>query len=432
MGECQVCCCAYTGVKRKLVECAFCAYQACSSCVQKYLVSAPQDAQCMACKTPWNREFVDANFTRSWVLGAYKAHRERVLVEREMALLPASQAMVENYRAAREVETELQDIRDEHTQLHRRMMVLTLDSQAKHAQLRNLQANSYRGARVLQTTGGADRRTFVRACPSEGCRGFLSTAWKCGVCDVYVCPKCHEIKGQERAGEHVCNPDNVATAALLAKDTRPCPKCGSLIHKIEGCDQMFCTACNTAFSWTSGVIVTTGIHNPHWYDYMRRTQGYVPRAQGDIPCGGLCGLWELTNNLRQRGGGGGDDAKMLERFHRSVVHVQNNDMRRLAGHYGIADNADLRLKYLIKEIDAEEWKRRLQQREKKRSKDLEMRMVFQMYCNVVSEGFRKLLAAEADVLDTLRELRTLRDYANVSLQAIAQRYNMSPHQIYVN
>ena len=26
------------------------------------------------------------------------------------------------------------------------------------------------------------RNEFVRACPDENCRGFLSTQWKCGVC----------------------------------------------------------------------------------------------------------------------------------------------------------------------------------------------------------------------------------------------------------
>lgn len=76
---------------------------------------------------------------------------------------------------------------------------------------------------------------FVRACPAPGCRGFLSTSWECGICDVSVCSQCYEIKAEDTI--HICNPDILATARLLAKDTKPCPKCGVLIHKLEGCDQ---------------------------------------------------------------------------------------------------------------------------------------------------------------------------------------------------
>jgi hypothetical protein len=27
-----------------------------------------------------------------------------------------------------------------------------------------------------------ERSLFVRACPDEDCRGFLSSQWKCGIC----------------------------------------------------------------------------------------------------------------------------------------------------------------------------------------------------------------------------------------------------------
>jgi len=38
-------------------------------------------------------------------------------------------------------------------------------------------------------------RVFVRACPNNDCRGFLSSHWKCGLCELYTCSKCHVLKG---------------------------------------------------------------------------------------------------------------------------------------------------------------------------------------------------------------------------------------------
>ena len=235
-GDCPVCCAAFTKQQRKPVECLYCEYAACSACVQQFLVSAPRDASCMSCSKTWNREFLAANLSRTWLHGPFKEHRERVLLEREVALLPASQALVENYRAARDLERQLRELEEEHRALQMRVRTIALDSAYMRARLQNLSANHYRGA------GGAavpaERRVFVKACPADGCRGFLSTAWKCGVCGVYACKDCHELKGFVRDGPHECNPDNVATAALLAKDTKPCPKCAAMIYRIEGCDQV--------------------------------------------------------------------------------------------------------------------------------------------------------------------------------------------------
>lgn len=80
-----------------------------------------------------------------------------------------------------------------------------------------------------------EKRTFVRPCPANDCRGFLSTAWKCGICENFTCPHCHEVKGKSRDAPHVCLQENVETAKLLAKDTKPCPNCGTRIFKISGC-----------------------------------------------------------------------------------------------------------------------------------------------------------------------------------------------------
>ena len=117
-------------------------------------------------------------------------------------------------------------------------------------------------------------RTFTMKCPGAECRGFLSTAYKCGICERSTCAQCLvQYPIDDPKGEtHVCNEDDKKTVEEIKKSCRNCPSCGMSIYRIEGCNQMFCTACNTAFDWASGAILNTRqIHNPHYTDYLRRT-----------------------------------------------------------------------------------------------------------------------------------------------------------------
>ena len=51
------------------------------------------------------------------------------------------------------------------------------------------------------------------------CKGFLSSRWKCGLCETNICNKCNENENEDE-NEHVCKPENVASMELLNKDTK--------------------------------------------------------------------------------------------------------------------------------------------------------------------------------------------------------------------
>jgi hypothetical protein len=138
-----------------------------------------------------------------------------------------------------------------------------------------------------------ERKKFIMKCQAANCPGFLSTQYKCGVCDVYTCSECLDIKSDE---QHVCKPENIESAKMIKKDTKPCPTCATRIYKIDGCDQMWCVDCKTAFSWNTGQISNSKIHNPHYYEYLRKTQGSVPRDPADIPAG--CGYFPTLFEVR--------------------------------------------------------------------------------------------------------------------------------------
>ena len=69
-----------------------------------------------------------------------------------------------------------------------------------------------------QTGGG-----FIMGCTNETCRGFLSTAYKCGLCETHTCPKCLENTGKTAANKtptHVCKKENIESAQEIKKTTK--------------------------------------------------------------------------------------------------------------------------------------------------------------------------------------------------------------------
>jgi hypothetical protein len=314
-----------------------------------------------------------------------------------------------------------------------------------------------------------ERRAFVRACPADGCKGFLSTAWKCGVCAANVCKDCHEVVSSAQGAStsaqgastsaqgastsaqgaststqapHVCNPETLATAKLLAKDTKTCPTCACRIFKIDGCDQMFCVQCKTAFSWTTGRVVTNGrIHNPHYYDWLRSSSatGDIPREAGDYGPPRGCGepddrltprtLYDARRLMAQLRAANVVDTDSFYDVHRLLIHVRDVELfkYREVRPVDVEANMAVRKRYMRGEIDEPRLKALLQQREKKRYKDHEYNQVLSMFCQVAGEGVvrfcRRATAANEDLVATLDDLRRLRDYVNESLRAIGKRFN---------
>ena len=338
-----------------------------------------------ACGREWSRQFIRKTFSQVFINKTLKEHREIVLFDQERAMLPATQPLVERQIHREQLNTEYNELRRQMNELRRQSSdVLRRQYRLEHGESAAL----------------PERAAFVRACPDATCRGYLSSQWKCGLCEQWTCNVCHEIKGLNRDVEHTCDPNNVATADLLNRDTKPCPSCGMGIFRIEGCSQMYCTACNTAFDWRTAQIVTTAIHNPHYFEYLQRT-GHAegtPLAAQQHPCGRdinhqfVRRNYELMSAKLEPRGISQNTVHRQYRVHvdkfcsiaRGVIHVRLVELPQYRYNHA-QNNETLRIQFMRNLITEEFFKRKLQMQNKKHQKNLEISQVCQMVINTVTD-----------------------------------------------
>jgi hypothetical protein len=240
---------------------------------------------------------------------------------------------------------------------------------------------------------------------------------------------------------HRCDPATVETAKLLQKETRPCPKCKALIFKTDGCDQMWCTMCQTPFSWTTGKVEEGRVHNPHYYEWLRRTQGSVPREApqpGDVgfPAGDCCRpeteLVDLRFTPAMMEEGTSDDGYMARNFI-TAAHQRVSDLM-YGGYRFRVDDEDGRLRihninvtYLAGQIDEKEWRRRIfieKRHQLRESAFMEIARTLMATCRDVLNSYF-LGRGTIKAMDTVKQLIALFGFAAEAVKKNAKRFNYS-------
>jgi hypothetical protein len=374
-------------------------------------------------------------FPTNFLLNDYKKHRENILFEREKCLLPETQLEIDRRKKLAEVLKQVRDIKHNKNKLKTEKQNLkngTSDSKAivkKINQTIHIYNQKLRELRVelrILANGNAQREQKVvvtRKCPTEDCRGFLGKDWSCSLCETTVCCDCHQVKDTDN---HTCKTEDVETAKLLSKDSKNCPSCNSLIFKISGCDQMWCTQCHTAFKWSTLQIEKGVIHNPHYYEYQRRMNGGVaPRVPGDNPDDGLCDAipqlivclaeWKKMEYSVK-------DINYFTQIHWMVMHIR----------FGIRDpeipnNMDFRIRYLNNEITESEFKIKIQRREKNYNKVNEEHQVLNMFATCCLDIIRMSITNYN--CEAITELQKLCSYFNETMINISKVYKCITYRI---
>lgn len=416
MATCDVCCEKLNKINHKQVKCPFCDLTSCRSCCQRYILSTFEDPHCMGCKTLWNREFVDSFCTKYFRNTELRRHRENVLFEREKARMPETQPEVERIIKMRKLRRVLRKQKEQLIELHNRYR--TFENGNIHPEIRHLyreMENVYRELEHMRsTTYTTEPMVFTRQCPQEECKGFLNENWFCGLCDVYYCKECNE----KTTDGHECDPEVVKTMKLLNKDSKSCPKCGTVIHKTSGCAQMWCISCHTAFNWRTGEIETGRIHNPHFIEFKKKTM--MSREHGDIPCGGTPTFRELReihapNDILQY-------ALTIYRLEQELLYI---DMRPM-------DTTNMRIAYMLNDLSEEDFKTFLQRQEKFREKMRDTLHLFEMMTNTGGDLLRQFTLETERHAEIVEVLNKLFEYGNEIIDTIQKRYNSAyPKNIFV-
>lgn len=373
--KCPVCDEALT----ERVSCPRCTADVCCECVKSFLTSdAVQDEpRCMmpGCGAVWPPEMLDvleARFRR----GPLKDMRKNQLLRNELALLPLSQPSVGRRARMKALEA------GEGTADARRELKLLRRQETAAAAGR---APGDEGEAAGPAAGPAEPPV---KCIAPDCRGFMAAEGSCGVCAAEMCTTCHALKKPEQA--HACNPDDVASVTAVAADSVPCPKCRTPIHRESGCNQMWCTVpgCKTAFDYRTGAVSTGPVHNPHYFEALRAAgMPLEPPLAPNAPC-----RVSIERIMRMLADLPAEERRLSEAY-RFSLHLENEEVPRFAPPARAPQwrNHDLRVMYLEKEIDEDELKRRLHERDRRAS---------------YRAGVRDMAATTATVLrDTLSRLQ---------------------------
>lgn len=416
---CAICCSARLTPART-VECSFCHETACRACVERFLCSTQDDAACMFCHNRWGVDHLSTLMTKSFLSGPYKEHRRHVLFQRELAMLPATQPYLEQEVQRRKNVKLMDEVLRERNELKRK--IAELDT-TLHTLERNLQPR-------LDTS----KRAFVHRCGRPDCTGWLSTAWKCATCEHYTCPDCNAVKGLQRDAPHECDPAAKASVALIRSDCKKCPGCGQYIQRVEGCAQMWCTECHTAFDYNTGLKINGHIHNPHWYEFQR-SGGAIARLACDVPCGGFPHYAEVAAAVR---GVPLEATSGLFLMHRLITHLEDRELRSYPIDLPADANVALRVSWMLGETDRDTMQRQLQIREKASLKKRDIGLVLRMVVDASADLLRQFVLAQngrtaeqriVHTADVVEQLRRLFAYANSALRSVSQRYNCVVPQI---
>lgn len=403
--DCEICTEKLNKSSRKPLACIKCQYIACATCWKTYLTGSLDDPHCMSCDYTWGYEEVVNMFDKTFITKKYKKHREEMLISRERSLMPATQPFVEQYMQQKRNKVLIEKYEEEIIALMEQINVI--------------RRITYELGYVKKPV---EKGLFIRKCTHPECLGYLSSQWKCGLCENWSCSKCFDVIGAVKDG-HECNPDTLATATLIKSDTKLCPKCSMGIFKIHGCDVMFCTDCHTSFNWRTNRIITGSAHNPHQVEWLA-TQ--APSRNNNVA---LCGReidHYFINNLINVMTKYPNFVKIFWRERcRLINHISDVELPRYETNI-IANNQPLRVQLMCKEISEDKFKAMIHKREKACNKKQAIYNILTMFASCQTDIMHRLYEALKDDTgyeDIVTECDNLVAYANECFVNTARAYN---------
>lgn len=471
MTDCNVCVSTYNSLIKKKVECPKCNFTACRSCIEIYTKSKSDDFHCMSCKQGWEYEFFLKSMTQACVK-RIMLHRQNVLLERERAKMPDTQVYASFHKEidkdrdmmlhlcntqvildksiilnVETIKNQLIDLKsnpkykDTIVKIIEDMNNATEDLRKQKKKL-NLETDVYRRKiyrwekyMLMNDEKDKNKQAYVNKvimkCTHEECKGFVMSNWNCGICETTYCDKCNNVKSDA----HVCKPDDIKTAELIKKSTKACPNCAVLIHKLNGCSQMWCPSCKTTFNYNTGEIDMGIIHNPHYYEWYRNTKHTdainTVENIGDN-CNRNVNQTQIMRHIAVAFGYNTPESNKLYYFNRLYGHLRHTirDIPDL----DITDvkyNLKHRISWMLGYLSDESFKKVILKEEKQYKYNVNVKHIYRMCQTLFNDVSHKVVSCnyKEDVVLLIDEYEKILQYTNTCLKETSKLYGIRVKEI---
>ena len=278
--ECAICTEKMNMTTRKQITCEHCSFVHCLSCFKMYMQQTFPQVRCMNCKEEFSVSFIRKNVPKIFFFNDYMKSQTHKVVNQQN--LKKHKRKIQNKK--KYIDHKISKLKKEFNQkqsdfvkkqkdikLYRKQFPesITIDEAViKHREVYSEYSKCHEV--YLKNLFEINKQSPKYNCFSNSCNGILfgsDDELQCESCHKYVCGKCFIMKDDKN---HICDQENIDTTTQLKEQAIPCPNCLSFISKTDGCNDMWCVNCNTAFLWSTGELIRGRFHNPHHTEWLKK------------------------------------------------------------------------------------------------------------------------------------------------------------------
>ena len=397
-----------------------CQFEACLECYKKYIIANLQEPRCMSCKMVFSREYIMEIMEKHWNKHEFLPHMASLLLEQENMLLPGTQAeantvmklrILSKRRALLPTNKSIERLyKKNQKEIDGKKTVLKEEKLKIELSMKELRISPSLSSRVRSLP------VYIMKCPYDSCRGFVTSEHKCETCDSDIC--CHCRSTIDKSQKHKCKKEDIENCNDIANNTKPCPKCFVPIFKNGGCSQIWCPQCHTAFDYTTGKIDDGPIHNALYFDWLasRPTDASCMIEIDVIACGEVPNEHQFVRLVRHMDS---IQSRTVLEILRYKTHIEYVILPQ-CGADRIKDNIDLRIQFLVGDIDKQQWHSKLLFRQNKKMKLSAIHELFTLMRAVICDVLRKIYVSPGDVGQFIQEYDTLLIFQDEGMDRICE------------